>query len=159
MNAIQLREIRHGDIDEFFLHQLDADANYMAAFTAKNPKDRNAFDLKWDMILKTKSIVKRTILYKYQIVGHIIKYDNESLGPEITYWIAKAFWGKGIASYAVREFLKIVIVRPIYARAVSDNKASIRVLEKCGFSKVMNDKGFANGRGEIVDEVLMMKTD
>jgi RimJ/RimL family protein N-acetyltransferase len=45
--------------------------------------------------------------------------------------------------------------RPIYGRAAKDNIGSIRVLEKCGFEKVGEDRGFANARGEEIAEVIM----
>jgi RimJ/RimL family protein N-acetyltransferase len=38
---------------------------------------------------------------------------------------------------------------------VKDNIASIRVLEKCGFTIFGYDKGFANARGEVVEEVIL----
>jgi RimJ/RimL family protein N-acetyltransferase len=46
--------------------------------------------------------------------------------------------------------------RPLYARAAQDNIASIRVLEKCGFIISDYDKGFANARGEEIEEVIMI---
>jgi ribosomal-protein-alanine N-acetyltransferase len=38
---------------------------------------------------------------------------------------------------------------------VKDNVGSIRVLEKCGFVKVGEERGFANARGMEVEEVVM----
>ena len=157
---LRLRDVRQTDIEVFFAHQLDAKANYMAAFTAKDPADKVAFEAKWEMILSTDSIAKQTILFHDEVAGHIVKYQSDVLaGPEITYWIGRQYWGNGIASWAAAEFLKLVKDRPIYARAVADNRASIRVLEKCGFTVIANETGYANGRGESVDEVVMMKSD
>jgi RimJ/RimL family protein N-acetyltransferase len=48
-----------------------------------------------------------------------------------------------------------VKVRPLYARVVKDNIASLRVLEKCGFARIGEDKGFANARGEEVEEFIL----
>jgi RimJ/RimL family protein N-acetyltransferase len=76
--------------------------------------------------------------------------------PHVSYWIGKPFWGKGLASSALSLLLaEVVAVRPIYGRAVKDNFGSIRVMEKCGFVQVGEDKGFANGRGAEVEEVIM----
>ncbi|MGC5327931.1 GNAT family N-acetyltransferase [Brevibacillus sp. SYSU BS000544] len=47
------------------------------------------------------------------------------------------------------------IMSPLYARAVKDNMASIRVLQKCGFKITGTNKGFANARGEEVEEVIL----
>jgi RimJ/RimL family protein N-acetyltransferase len=40
---------------------------------------------------------------------------------EITYWIDRSVWGQGIASQALALLLDLVPVRPLYARAASDN--------------------------------------
>ena len=45
--------------------------------------------------------------------------------------------------------------RLLYAGAASDNAASIRVLTKCGFRVVGEGRGFAHGRNEETDEVVL----
>ncbi|GIN95995.1 hypothetical protein J6TS1_18650 [Siminovitchia terrae] len=44
--------------------------------------------------------------------------------------LGKEYWGKGIATNALREFLKHVTIRPLYARAAKDNAGSLKVLKK-----------------------------
>ena len=56
----------------------------------------------------------------------------------------------------MKEFLGYVKVRPLYAWAAKDNIASIRVLQKCGFTISGEDKGFANARGGEVEEVILI---
>ncbi|GAB4579398.1 MAG: hypothetical protein Fur0022_21360 [Anaerolineales bacterium] len=82
----------------------------------------------------------------------LVLYLSGSLGFA---GVKARFWGKGIATEALPLFLEIQTVRPLYARAVKDNFGSIRVLEKCGFVKIGEDKGFANARGMEVEEVVM----
>jgi len=61
-----------------------------------------------------------------------------------------------LASQALAEFLiHANPTRPIYARAAKDNSGSLRVLEKCGFRIIGEDKGFANARGREVEEFLL----
>ena len=62
---------------------------------------------------------------------------------------------KGVATRALSEFLGHVQVRPMYARVVKDNIASLRVLEKCGFTICGEGKGFAYARGEEVEEFIL----
>jgi GNAT superfamily N-acetyltransferase len=76
--------------------------------------------------------------------------------PEVSYWLGREFWGKGIATTALRLFLSVVAVRPLYARAARDNAASIRVLEKCGFTIAGSARGFANARGAEVEEMVLV---
>ncbi len=57
---------------------------------------------------------------------------------EIGYWLAEEFWNKGITSKALQIFSQSLfdntdIVR-LYAPVFSGNTASMRVLEKAGFS-------------------------
>jgi RimJ/RimL family protein N-acetyltransferase len=68
--------------------------------------------------------------------------------PEVSYWIGKPYWGKGVATKALSAFLTLIKVRPLYARAAKDHSASLRVLEKCGFTRIGEGKGFANARNE-----------
>jgi RimJ/RimL family protein N-acetyltransferase len=74
---------------------------------------------------------------------------------QVTYWIGREYWGRGAATAELREVLDAVRDRPLHARAAADNGGSIRVLEKCGFVVTGNDRGFANARGEEIDEVLL----
>ena len=60
---------------------------------------------------------------------------------------------KGVATRALSAFLDDLQVRPLYARAAKDNIGSLRVLEKCGFARIGEDKGFSKPRGVEVEEV------
>ena len=152
---IKLRDVIESDLDLFFNFQLDKEANYMAAFTSKDPSDREAFDNHWNKILNNPDTVNRTILFKNSVAGHIAKFTSENK-PEITYWIDKKFWGKGIATAAVKQFLKTITIRPLYARVAKDNIGSNRVLEKTGFMIIGENKGFAEGRGQETEEFIRM---
>jgi len=67
----------------------------------------------------------------------------------------KNYWGKGIATKALAAFPGHVKARPLYAHVAKHNIASIRVLEKCGFTICGEDKGFSNARGEEVEEFIL----
>lgn len=153
---VLLRDVTESDLPIFFDQQLDSDANHMAAFTAKNPADRDAFTAHWTRILGDEMITIKTILFDGHVAGYALSYEDEELGkPEVAYWIGKNYWGKGIATKALSAFLGHIKVRPLYARAAKDNIASLRVLEKCGFTICGEDKGFSNARGEEVEEFIL----
>lgn len=154
MNLI-LREVFDDDLPIFFEQQLDPDANWMAAFTSKDPTDREAFMAKWARIRADESTLNYTIVYDGKVAGAVSSYVLDGK-PEVTYWLGREFWGQGIATQALAEFLKLQTARPIYARAAKDNPASLRVLEKCGFKITGEDKGFANARGQEVEEFTLM---
>ena len=153
---VLLRDVTESDLPIFFEQQQDPAANRMAAFTAKDPADRAAFTAKWAKILGDESITKRTILFGGQVAGSVSTFVAPWSGKlEVSYWIGREFWGKGIATQALAAFLSAVKTRPLYARAAKDNIASIRVLQKCGFAISGCERGFANARGEEVEEVVL----
>lgn len=156
---VLLRDVTEGDLPVFFEHQLDADANRMAAFTAEDPSDRAAFAAHWNRILADETIVKKTVLLDGRVAGHVASFE-QSGEREITYWLGKEYWGKGVATEALSRFLELMRERPLSARAAKDNLASLRVLRKCGFEVSGEDKGFANARGEEIEEfVLTLEAD
>lgn len=150
-----LREVRDDDLDRFFLHAQDPVAARMAAFTAKDPADRAAFDAKWRRIRADPQVTVRTVWVDAAVAGHVASFVMQGQ-LEVTYWIDRAFWGRGVATAALSALLATVDDRPVHARAAKDNLASIRVLEKCGFRRIAEDRGFANARGEEIDEVVLV---
>ena len=80
----------------------------------------------------------KTIKVNDVIAGSIAKFvmENEA---EITYWIDRKFWGQGIATTALKDFLDIEKIRPGYARVAFDNYGSQKILREMRFCK--NRKG------------------
>ncbi len=152
---VRLRAVSEADLPIFFAQQLDPGANHMAAFTSRDPADRAAFMAHWERILSDASIVKRTILCDGQVAGNIGCYQDELDRPEVTYWLGRPYWGRGIATRALAAFMAHVPLRPLYARVAKDNLASRRVLETNGFTVCGEDKGYANARGEEVEEFVL----
>lgn len=151
---VELREVTATDVLVFFDHQRDPEAVRMAAFTAADPSDRAAFLVRWARILADESVVTRTVVFDGEVVGHVARFVQFG-EPEVTYWIDREHWGKGLATAALSLFLRGEPRRPLYARAAVDNVGSLRVLEKCGFVAVGEDVGFARGRGEEVEEFIL----
>lgn len=152
--SIRIRAVESSDLETFYEHQLDPEAIRMAAFVSKDRKDKTAFDAHWNKILSSSQNTNRTILADGQVAGYVACYpDGDHL--EVTYWLGKEFWGKGLATQALKRMLQLVVDRPIFARAAADNIGSIRVLEKCGFKIIGKDQGFAHGRGEETEEYIL----
>ena len=62
--------------------------------------------------------------------------DIYSRNAELGYFVGEEYWGRGIATEAIKQkiqigFQEMGLVR-IYAGVFEHNKASMRVLEKCG---------------------------
>ena len=152
-NSIVLRDAEESDLPILFEYQKDPDASWMAAFLPRDPSDRDAFLTHWKWMLADPAVIVKAILWKGRVAGTVGSFVLHG-EPQVTYWIGKEFWGNGIATEALRELLRVVKTRPLYASAASDNAASIRVLEKCGFVRRDSAKAFAEVRGAEIDEVF-----
>src|SRR3989441_2459522 len=130
---ILLRDVTGTDLPSFFEHQSDPAAKFKAAFTSRDPADRDAFAAHWKRILNDDTVVVKTIVFEGRVIGNVAKFVDREFGkPEVTYWIGKEYWGMGFATKALSKFLRDIQVRPIYGRAARDNVASIRVMESVG---------------------------
>jgi [ribosomal protein S5]-alanine N-acetyltransferase len=72
-------------------------------------------------------------------IGFVRGSDVERFSAEIGYWLAAAYWGRGIATEALRlvtahAFDTRNLLR-LYALPFADNTASARVLEKAGYAR------------------------
>ncbi len=152
--SVTIREVEPSDLEIFYEHQLDPEAIRMAAFVSKDRKNKAAFDAHWDKILNLPRVTNRTIVAEGQVAGYIACYPHGE-NMEVTYWLGREFWGKGLATLALAQMLHLIPDRPITARAATDNIGSIRVLQKCGFKIIGTDTGFADGRGEETEEYLL----
>ena len=153
MVSIRLRDVVADDLPHFFEHQCDLVACRMAAFTAREPSNRQTFDAHWARILADPGVVLRTVVVDADVAGHVSSFVQDG-ERELTYWIARARWGQGIATEALRQFLAEQPSRPLQARAAMDNAASIRVLLRCGFVACGEGRGFAEARGEEIEELI-----
>ncbi len=152
---VTLRDIHESDLPILFEYHRDKDANYMAAFTATEPEDRDRFMSHWDNLMADESIPIQIILANSEIAGYILSF--EIMGErEVGYWLGKSFWSKGIATQALNQFLKVITMRPLYAHAAKDNAGSLRVLQKCGFKIVDEGSGFSNARHKDVEEFILI---
>jgi [ribosomal protein S5]-alanine N-acetyltransferase len=152
-DSLILRPTGIDDLEHFFNFQLDEEANNLAAFTPKDRADKPAYLSKYSKFLSDPTINMRTIIVEGTIAGSISKFEMEG-EAEITYWIDRKFWNKGVASAALKSFLTVENARPIFGRVAFDNFGSQRVLEKCGFVRIGSDKGFANARQAEIEEFI-----
>ena len=83
-------------------------------------------------------------------------------GWEIGYHIAKLYTGKGYATEAVKLFLNCLKdnteIKEVYGIALAANKASRRVLEKCGFELIYEGDGLYQGKNrKIIRTIVSLK--
>jgi RimJ/RimL family protein N-acetyltransferase len=125
-----LRDVTEADLAIFFEHQRDPEAHRMAAFA---PREREAFILHWrTKVLGDPTARKRAIVVDDCVAGNIGSWDADGRRL-VGYWIGREYWGRGIGTAALSEFLCEEPTRPLYAYVGVHNRGSIRLLQKCGF--------------------------
>ena len=129
---VQLRDVEADDLPLFFEHQRDPIAVAMVAFRSR---ERAAFDQHWEKLLADKTNLAQTIVVDGQVAGNIGSWLSEGK-RDVGYWIDRAWWGRGVATEALAAFLRLERTRPLHAGVAKHNAASIRVLQKCGFTPV-----------------------
>jgi len=149
--------VRDEDLAVLFEQWADPAAAHMAAFTAPDHLDREAFERRWSRLRADETMLTRVIVVDGDVAGTIGSWGDDG-EREVTYWIGRSYWGQGIATCALDAFLAVDRLRPLHARVASDNVASRRVLEKCGFRVIATERGFAEARaGEIEEFVLRLE--
>jgi RimJ/RimL family protein N-acetyltransferase len=151
--SIIIRPIAISDLPIIFEQMSDPESSTMAAVPAR---DKVAFDAHWAKIMANEHIILRTIEVDGQVAGHLVSF---MIGEErqIGYWLGKEFWGKGIASESLRQFLDVVKTRPLFGRVAKHNGASRRVLEKCGFKFHGEEKYLNKDNKEVEGFILKLE--
>ena len=70
-------------------------------------------------------------------IGYVLQPDVERVSAEVGYWLGEAFWGRGIATDALRGITHYAIAQHeltrVFALPFASNRSSCRVLEKAGY--------------------------
>ena len=150
LSSITLRDVTESDLPILYEQQLDPEATAMAVFPSR---DRDAFMAHWAKIMVYEKNIIKAISYDGEVAGYILSWEMEG-EREVGYWLGKAYWGKGIATQALTEYISIVKTRPLMAHVARHNIGSRRVLEKCGFKVIGEDK-YTNPAGVEVEEFVL----
>lgn len=150
---ISLRKTTLEDLGTLFVFQADEEANYIAAFNVEDPNDKDAYMNKWSKIITNPSVNMQTIIVDNDILGSVIHFDIMD-ETNVSYWIDKKHWGKGIASASLKAFLDTTDKKVLYARVAYDNIGSQKVLENNSFNRIGEEVGYAYGRQKEITEYV-----
>jgi RimJ/RimL family protein N-acetyltransferase len=127
---VQLRDVEPEDLALFFENQRDPVAVAMVVFQSR---DRAEFAQHWATLMTDTTLLKKTVVVDGQVAGNINSWTSDGK-REVGYWLDRAFWGRGVATAALTAFLHLEQTRSLHASAARHNAASLRVLQKCGFT-------------------------
>ena len=155
MGHIELRDLDDDDLDAIFEMMRDRSAVEMAAFTAADPDDRDAFD-EWTRRERARPDVAQYVVTESGGFAGTAALFSADGDREVTYWIARHAWGRGVATAALRLLISREPERPLFARVAGHNAASLAVLTKVGFTEVSRNVEFAPGLGREVEEIVLV---
>ena len=121
--------------------------------------------LQWISHVNSQSpVINFAIVCDGSVVGSIgcqPKEDVSRKNIEIGYFVGELYWGKGIATEAVKQLLDFIamqmdVVR-IEAHVFEQNKSSMKVLQKNGFYLEGIRRKAVLKNNECIDEYLLVK--
>ncbi len=156
--TVNVRPVEDADLDAFFTQLRDPEAASLAGDSFEDPNERQAFNAHWRHLRADETADVRTIEIddddERRVVGHI-RGRSESDEHRVSFWIDRAYWGRGITTQALGAFLAEVPHRPVIARVPRHNEAAVVVLRRNGFHLVGEETGYAPDRGRVVDELVL----
>lgn len=134
---ITLRPVEPADLPTFYAHQADPEAARMVVWT---PRDEAAFHAHWTKILADPGNLLRSVLVDGVLAGNVVSWTSDGR-RNVGYWFGREFWGRGVATAALRAFLDVERQRPLYADPFETNAGSVALLRKCGFVDAGRETG------------------
>lgn len=117
-------------------------------------REREDFMVHWAKILADPTGIIRAIMLGDRLAGNVVSFNRDERRL-MGYWIGKEFWGRGVASAAVAQFVQIEPVRPLYAWVAMSNVGSLRVVQKNGFVVESIEK-MPGLDGKLIDDCLLV---
>jgi ribosomal-protein-alanine N-acetyltransferase len=131
-----------------------------AFYGSRHPIDRDSIERGIARIIATpwQQRPEFAIVLEGQVVGRVVlEIDRSNVTASLGYGVARAWWGRGVASEAARAVVdygfEVLGLAKVWARADPRNGASVRVLEKVGMQREGLLRGHLLIRGERVDRV------
>jgi RimJ/RimL family protein N-acetyltransferase len=96
-------------------------------------------------------------------IALVLHDDVERCSAEVGYWLGEKYWGRGITTAALLglteyAFKELNLTR-VYAVPYARNAASIKVLEKAGYTCEGVMRRSAIKDGVVLDQLMYAKTD
>lgn len=155
MATMVLREVEPRDVPVLYRQQADVAASRLAAVASR---DRGAHAAHLTKILADPDVMIRAVDVDGVVAGLVLRFPREGV-REVGYWLGREFWGRGLASQALAEFLTLDANRPLYGLVAEHNHASRRVLERNGFVLVGREEPDPQLPPDIATPLLVLRLD
>lgn len=155
MGHVDLQDLDDDDLDAVYEMMRDPEAVAIAAFTADDPDDRDAFDRWIASRREAEDVELLTITDRGGFAGTAALFTVDD-DREVSFWVKRGLWGHGVATAALRLLVAREPERPLFGRVAAHNRAAIAVFERGGFTEVSRTTSFAPGLGRDAEVVLFM---
>ena len=156
-----LRPWRATDKADLVRHANDRRVWRNMTHTFPHPYTEQDADLWLEIAAHPGASIQLAIAVDGQAVGGIGAIAGEGIfeaTAQFGYWLGHAFWGRGIAAAAARALADRIGSERLFARLEAQvfewNPASMRVLEKAGFTRDAVLRCAATKDGRLIDTVL-----
>lgn len=137
---VTLRNYASKDIEPLLVLANNYNVSRFLSYTFPYPYTRA--DAEWWITAgaTAEGSVTKAIEYQGQLVGSVglvLQVGWRGHLAELGYWLGEPYWGQGLATNAVQMIMESAFsdlkLEKLFASVLAPNKASMRVLEKCGF--------------------------
>ena len=126
----------------------------MAAFTADDPDDRAAFDEWMTRHRASPDVSMFTITERGGFAGTAATFTVDG-DREVTFWVARHAWGRGVATAALRLLVSREPVRPLFARVAAAQPPRLRrCCARSASPRSRATRAFAPGIGREIEEIV-----
>jgi len=161
-NPATLRPLEHGDIAAVYALQHDpkgaALAGVQGEFVSEEIFEKN---MKALISEGEDAAFMFAIMDADDMAGYIICHLGASRKWQVSYWLDQRFWGRGIATSAFRQLLErmpaSILNQHLYAAVIEGNVASVRLLEKFGFTAFKQRDFLSAAHGEMKQNTLFRR--
>ncbi len=129
---VRLRDVVQGDLETFWQQEQDPEATRRSRFA---PREHDRFMTHWaTKVLGEPTVFVQAVEVDGELAGNIVAWWQEEK-RYLGYWLGREFWGRGVGSAALGLFLEREKARPLYADPFIGNTASVKLLERHGFTR------------------------
>jgi RimJ/RimL family protein N-acetyltransferase len=131
-DEVRLRDVEQADLETFWRQEQDPEATRRSQFPAR---EHDKFMTHWETkVLGEPTVFVQAVEVGGELAGSIVAWWQEG-ERYLGYWFGRDYWGRGVATKALEQFLKLEKARPLYADPYIGNTASVKLLERHGFTR------------------------
>lgn len=159
---VRLRPLEERDISAVFALRFEEEGAALAGVEGEFlPEEQFHAAMKAQITADPTSATVHVILVGGEFAGYVGVFKLPKGGWQVSYWIARPFWRKGVGSRAVRDLLNSlpvqVVGQPLFAAVIEGNQASLRILECNGFKRYGSRSFHSAAHGEERQQILLRR--